>query len=166
MSDPVFARPKKDPEFDPKRFLPRPLFESPEMKVVRATFRAGQFIPVHAPDVHVALYILSGEGEVVAGKERRNVTEGDLVVVPEEGPARRQGEDRHDRAARRLAVPDAGRPRQYGGTDRPRGVRAPRLTQASPLRAETDPGNMGNPLPAGPPSHEDSTWNFPSEEYS
>ncbi|MBP2677580.1 MAG: hypothetical protein H6Q82_645, partial [Deltaproteobacteria bacterium] len=44
MSDPVFARPKKDPEFDPKRFLPRPLFESPEMKVVRATFRAGQFI--------------------------------------------------------------------------------------------------------------------------
>jgi len=82
MSDPVFARPKKDPEFDPKRFLPRPLFESPEMKVVRATFRAGQFIPVHAPDVSVALYILSGEGEVVAGKERRNVTEGDLVVVP------------------------------------------------------------------------------------
>ena len=66
MSDPVFARPEKDPEFDPKRFLPRPLFESPEMKVVRATFRAGQFIPVHAPDVHVALYIVSGEGEVVA----------------------------------------------------------------------------------------------------
>ena len=61
MSDPVFARPKKDPEFDPKRFLPRPLFESPEMKVVRATFRAGQFIPVHAPDVHVALYIVSGD---------------------------------------------------------------------------------------------------------
>ena len=82
MSLPVFARPKKDPEFDPNRFLPRPLFESPEMKVVRATFRAGQFIPVHAPDVHVALYIVSGEGEVVAGKERRNVTEGDLVVVP------------------------------------------------------------------------------------
>ena len=82
MSDPVFARPKKDVEFDPGRFLPRPLFESPEMKVVRATFRAGQFIPVHAPDVHVALYIVSGEGEVVAGKERHKVTEGDLVVVP------------------------------------------------------------------------------------
>jgi quercetin dioxygenase-like cupin family protein len=82
MSDPVFARPMKDAEFDPNRFLPHPLFESPEMKVVRATFRAGQFIPVHAPDVHVALYIVSGEGEVVAGKERRNVTEGDLVVVP------------------------------------------------------------------------------------
>jgi quercetin dioxygenase-like cupin family protein len=82
MSGPVFARPEKDPEFDPKRFLPRPLFESPEMKVVRATFRAGHFIPVHAPDVHVALYIVSGEGEVVAGKERRSVTPGDLVVVP------------------------------------------------------------------------------------
>ncbi len=82
MSDPVFARPMEHAEFDPKRFLPSPLFDRPEMKVVRATFRAGQFIPVHAPDVHVALYILSGEGEVVAGKERRNVTEGDLVVVP------------------------------------------------------------------------------------
>lgn len=82
MSDPVFSRPKEHPEFDPKRFLPRPLFECPELKVVRATFRAGQFIPVHAPDVHVVLYILSGKGEVVAGKERRNVKEGDLVVVP------------------------------------------------------------------------------------
>jgi quercetin dioxygenase-like cupin family protein len=82
MSDPVFARPKEKPEFDPSRFLPKPLFECPEMKVVRASFRAGQFIPVHAPDVHVVLYILSGEGEVVAGKERRAVREGDLVVVP------------------------------------------------------------------------------------
>ena len=82
MSDPVFARPKKEFEFDPKRFLPRPLFESPEMKVVRATFRAGQFIPVHTPDVHVVLYIVAGEGEVVAGAERRDVTERDLVVVP------------------------------------------------------------------------------------
>lgn len=82
MSDPVFARPKKHAEFDPKRFLPSALFDSPEMKVVRATFRAGQFIPVHAPDVHVALYILAGEGEVVAGQERRKVTEGDLVIVP------------------------------------------------------------------------------------
>ena len=82
MSAPVFARPKDHPEFDPTRFLPRPLFESPEMKVVRATFRAGQFIPVHAPDVHVVLYVLSGEGEVVAGTERRPVREGDLVVVP------------------------------------------------------------------------------------
>lgn len=89
MSDPVFARPKKDREFDSKRFLPRLLFESPEMKVVRAARRAGQFIPVHPPDVHVAHYILSGEGEVVAGKERRGVTEGDLVVVPRKVSRRR-----------------------------------------------------------------------------
>lgn len=82
MSVPVFVRPKETAEFDPRRFLPTTLFECPEMKVVRASFRAGQFIPVHAPDVHVVLYILSGEGEVVAGKERRAVREGDLVVVP------------------------------------------------------------------------------------
>lgn len=82
MTAPVFARPKEKVEFDPKRFLAKPLFECTEMKVVQASFRAGQFIPVHAPDVHVVLYILSGEGEVVAGEERRKVREGDLVVVP------------------------------------------------------------------------------------
>ena len=82
MSNPLFALPEDHVEFDPKRFLPNVLFEAPEMKVVCATFRAGQFIPVHEPDVHVALFVLSGEGEVVAGKERRRVRKGDLVVVP------------------------------------------------------------------------------------
>lgn len=82
MPAPVFARPKEKAAFDPARFAAKPLFESPEMKVIQAAFRAGQFIPVHKPDIHVVLYILSGEGEVVAGEERRPVREGDLVVVP------------------------------------------------------------------------------------
>jgi quercetin dioxygenase-like cupin family protein len=82
MSAPVFARPKEKVEFDPNRFAARPLYECPEMKVVQAAFRAGQFIPVHTPDVHVVIYILSGEGEVVAGEKRQRVKEGDLVVVP------------------------------------------------------------------------------------
>ena len=82
MTAPVFARPTENVVFDPNRFVPKPLFESPEMKVIRAAFRAGQFIPIHEPDVHVVLYILSGRGEVVAGEKRRHVMEGDLVVVP------------------------------------------------------------------------------------
>jgi quercetin dioxygenase-like cupin family protein len=82
MSAPVFARPKEKVVFDPNRFAARPLFECPEMKVVQAAFRAGQFIPVHTPDVHVVIYVLSGEGEVVAGEKRQRVKEGDLVVVP------------------------------------------------------------------------------------
>ncbi len=82
MTEPVFVRPKEKAVFDSDRFSPKPLFESPEMKVIQASFRAGQFIPVHRPDVHVVLYILSGEGEVVAGERRRHVKEGDLVVVP------------------------------------------------------------------------------------
>ena len=82
MNAPRFACPKENVEFDPARFAARSLFESPEMKVVQAAFRAGQFIPVHTPNVHVVLYILAGEGEVVAGEERRSVREGDLVVVP------------------------------------------------------------------------------------
>jgi quercetin dioxygenase-like cupin family protein len=82
MTAPVFVHLKEKVSFDPSRFAPKPLFESPEMKVIQAAFRAGQFIPVHKPDVHVALYIVSGEGEVVAGETRRHVKEGDLVVVP------------------------------------------------------------------------------------
>ena len=82
MPAPVFARPKEKVTFNPARFAPTPLFESPEMKVIQAAFRAGQFIPVHMPDVHVVLYVLEGEGEVVAGEKRRPVREGDLVVVP------------------------------------------------------------------------------------
>jgi quercetin dioxygenase-like cupin family protein len=82
MTEPVFARPKEKVAFDATRFAAKPLFESPEMKVIQAAFRAGQFIPVHKPDVHVVLYVLSGEGEVVAGQKRRQVQEGDLVIVP------------------------------------------------------------------------------------
>jgi quercetin dioxygenase-like cupin family protein len=82
MTAPVFVHLKGKASFDPARFAPKPLFESPEMKVIQAAFRAGQFIPVHKPDVHVVLYIVSGEGEVVSGESRRHVREGDLVVVP------------------------------------------------------------------------------------
>jgi quercetin dioxygenase-like cupin family protein len=82
MTAPVFVHLKEEVAFNPARFAPKPLFESPEMKVIQAAFRAGQFIPVHKPDVHVALYIVSGEGEVVAGEKRHHVKEGDLVVVP------------------------------------------------------------------------------------
>lgn len=82
MMEPVFARPKENVAFAPNRFTPKPLFESLEMKVIQAAFRAGQFIPIHKPDVHVVLYVLSGRGEVVAGEKRGLVTEGDLVVVP------------------------------------------------------------------------------------
>jgi quercetin dioxygenase-like cupin family protein len=82
MTEPVFARPRENVTFDPARFSAKPLFESPEMKVIRAAFQAGQFIPVHKPDVHVVLYVLSGEGEVVAGEKRRRVKEGDLVIIP------------------------------------------------------------------------------------
>jgi quercetin dioxygenase-like cupin family protein len=85
MTDPVFARPGENVVFDPARFAAMPLFECPEMKVIRAAFRAGQFIPVHKPDVNVVLYVLSGEGEVVAGEKRRHVREGDLVIVPRKG---------------------------------------------------------------------------------
>ncbi len=104
MSSGYFRRGlRKDPEFDPKRFLPRPLFESSEMKAVRATFRAGQFIPVHAPAVHVALYILSGEREVVAGKERRGIkamTETIVLHVVSPSPTQADHGDMAERIAR------------------------------------------------------------------
>ena len=86
MTEPVFTRPRERAAFDPVRFSPKPVFESPEMKVIQAAFRPGQFIPVHKPDVHVVLYVLSGEGEVAAGEKRCPVREGDLIVVPRKVP--------------------------------------------------------------------------------
>ena len=69
--------------FNDNRFAPNVVFNRPGVKVVLAYFKPGQFIPVHAPEVNVILYILEGEAEVVAGDDRLTVAKDDLIVVPE-----------------------------------------------------------------------------------
>lgn len=69
-------------EFGERMFNPKTIYDSGQLKVILAYFKEGQFIPVHSPDIDVALFIIEGEGEVVAGNEDFKVKKGDLVVVP------------------------------------------------------------------------------------
>ena len=68
--------------FDEHKFAPKPVYQSDGMKVVLAYFRPGQFIPVHSPQVEVALCILEGEAEIVVGGQKVTARKNDLIVVP------------------------------------------------------------------------------------
>jgi quercetin dioxygenase-like cupin family protein len=85
-------------QFAAERFSPVTLAESERMKVVLTCFEAGQFIPVHAPRVDMALVVLEGEAVVVAGpQEEHRIGPGAIVVVP-------AGQSRGVRAATRLVA--------------------------------------------------------------
>jgi len=68
--------------FDEKKFNPKAVYQSDQIRVILAYFKKGQFIPVHTPNIDVILCILEGEAEVVAGEERIQTKVNDLVVVP------------------------------------------------------------------------------------
>ena len=67
---------------DDNKFTPKPVYQSDGMKVVLAYFKKDQFIPVHAPEVELVLYVLEGEAELVAGDERVVAGKDDLIVIP------------------------------------------------------------------------------------
>lgn len=69
-------------EYTSGKFNPIPLFEERNCKVILAFFQKGQFIPVHSPAVDLILYIVEGEGEVVAGDKVKELKAGDIVIVP------------------------------------------------------------------------------------
>lgn len=68
--------------FDEKKFNPKTIYQSDQMRVILAYFKKGQFIPVHTPKIDVILCILEGEAEVIAGEERMRTKPNDLIVVP------------------------------------------------------------------------------------
>jgi len=68
--------------FDEKKFNPKAIYQSDQIRVILAYFKKGQFIPVHTPNIDVILCILEGEAEVVAGEERIKTKVNDIVVVP------------------------------------------------------------------------------------
>jgi quercetin dioxygenase-like cupin family protein len=68
--------------YDEKKFNPKPVYQTGQLRVILAYFKKGQFIPVHSPGVDVVLCILEGEAEVVAGEERIKTKVNDLIIVP------------------------------------------------------------------------------------
>jgi uncharacterized protein (DUF2249 family) len=77
----VFANIEKMRTSDEHSFSPVPVFSAEGYRVIMAYFRAGQFIPVHAPANDVVIFIYRGEGEVVASSSRFRVRQEDMVVV-------------------------------------------------------------------------------------
>ncbi len=68
--------------FDVKKFNPKVLYQTDNIKVVAAYFEPEQFIPVHSPGVDVVLCVFEGEAEIVAGEEKFVAKKNDLIVVP------------------------------------------------------------------------------------
>ena len=68
--------------FGEKNFSPTVVYQSTDIKVVLAYFKKDQFIPIHAPQVDLILYILEGTAEVAAGEERLSAKKDDLIVIP------------------------------------------------------------------------------------
>ena len=82
MGKPVKVNAMELKSLDDNKFTPKPVYQSDGMKVVLAYFKKGQFIPVHAPEVELVLYVLEGEAELVAGDERVMAGKDDLIVIP------------------------------------------------------------------------------------
>lgn len=68
--------------FDEDRFHAETLHEDTHQKTVLAYFEPGQFVPVHAPDSTVTIYVRDGAGTVVEGDDEHDVYMHDVVTVP------------------------------------------------------------------------------------
>jgi quercetin dioxygenase-like cupin family protein len=73
---------QQEKEYQEGRFNPKAIFANERQKVILGYFKAGQFIPAHKPGVDLVLYIIEGEGEVLAAEDRFPVKAGQLLVVP------------------------------------------------------------------------------------
>jgi quercetin dioxygenase-like cupin family protein/uncharacterized protein (DUF2249 family) len=78
----IFTNFERERVSDENAFSPVPIYTSDNYRVILAYFRAGQFIPVHTPNIDLVLLVHSGKGEVVAADRKLDVKAGDLVIVP------------------------------------------------------------------------------------
>lgn len=69
-------------EFGPEGFGKRVLYKDDSVFAVLAGFRAGQEISAHAPGVNLVVSVLDGGGRIRAGEEVRQVSAGDVAVIP------------------------------------------------------------------------------------
>ncbi len=82
MQEIIKANIKELKSFDERKFNPKALYQTDNIKVIAAYFKSGQFIPVHTPGVDVVICVLEGEAEIVAGEEKFVAKKNDLIVVP------------------------------------------------------------------------------------
>ena len=68
--------------FRPQRLNPVLVAADAHMKAVLTCLEPGQFIPAHAPGVEIALLVLEGDGQIVAGDIQEAIHSGAFVFVP------------------------------------------------------------------------------------
>jgi len=89
--------------FDDVAFSPVPIYSNNSYRVILTYFKAGQFIPVHKPNIDLVFLVQSGVGEIVAGSKRQEIKPGDIVIIPR---GRRRGiKARTDMEALHLVSP-------------------------------------------------------------
>jgi quercetin dioxygenase-like cupin family protein len=68
--------------FRPERFNPVIIAETERVRFLEICFEPGQFIPAHKPGVDLALVVLEGEGELLAGERRETIRPGSIAFIP------------------------------------------------------------------------------------
>ncbi len=63
-------------------FTPVVLAEGTHLKALLVCFHAGQFIPVHAPEIDLALLVLEGSGTLVSAGGETPLEVGTMAFVP------------------------------------------------------------------------------------
>ncbi|HLI47030.1 MAG TPA: DUF2249 domain-containing protein [Geobacterales bacterium] len=78
----VYTNFDKERNYNEEEFNPVPIHGTKDYRVLLTFIKAGQFIPVHEPNIDLIFLIRSGKGTFVAGDDKISVKEGDIIVVP------------------------------------------------------------------------------------
>jgi quercetin dioxygenase-like cupin family protein len=78
----IFTNIEKIKRFSENAFTPLQIHKTNTYSIVLTYFKQGQFIPIHTPTIDLVLFIYKGQGIVIAGENKYEVSEGDLIIVP------------------------------------------------------------------------------------
>jgi quercetin dioxygenase-like cupin family protein len=78
----MFTNFESNRRYSEMSFTPVQVYKTNNYAVILTYFKSGQFIPIHKPNIDVILYVHRGKGKIVAGEEKYEVKEGDLIIVP------------------------------------------------------------------------------------
>jgi len=73
---------EKERNYDDHAFSPIPIYSTDQYRVILTYFKAGQFIPIHKPDIDLVFLVQSGTGEIIAGERRAQIKPGDITIIP------------------------------------------------------------------------------------
>jgi len=78
----VYTSFDKERKYNIDEFNPVPIYSTNDYRVLLTFIKAGQFIPVHRPNIDLIFLVKSGKGKFVVGDEKFQIKAGDILVVP------------------------------------------------------------------------------------